>query len=144
MHVMANNAINSAGVDRTSLTRGHSCVSLGLEGRNIRMELRQFVKQALCDIAGAVKDARAEADGAEIAPDVGSSYKAIEIGISQVQSVESEVAVNTEKKSGSEAKLNVVAALVGGGVGGNSTDSTAHAATLRSRVPIRFVKNVKD
>jgi hypothetical protein len=63
----------------------------------------------------------------------------VETGISRVQSVEFEVAVmNTEKKSGSEVQLNVVAALVGGGVRGNGAASTAHAATLRFRVPIRF------
>lgn len=105
------------------------------------MELRNFVKQALCDIAGAVKDAQAEIQGAEIAPDVGLSFKAVETGISQVQTIEFEVAVNTEKKSGSAAKLNVVAAIVGGGVSGNSGDSTAHAATLRFKVPIKFLKS---
>ncbi|WP_293372654.1 hypothetical protein [Nevskia sp.] len=102
------------------------------------MELRNFIKQALCDIAGAITDAQSEVEGTEIIPSVSSSYKAIEMGISELQSIEFEVAVNTETKSGSEAKLNVVAAIVGGGVSGNSGASTAHAATLRFRIPVRF------
>ncbi|WP_206370963.1 hypothetical protein [Solimonas marina] len=102
------------------------------------MELRKFIAQALCDIAGGVHDAQKTAQGAEIVPTVSSSYKAVETGISELQSVEFEVAVTTTEKTGSEAKLNVVAGLVGGGVQGSSGASSAHVATLRFRIPVRF------
>lgn len=110
------------------------------------MELRKFISQALCDIAGGVHDAQEKAQGAEIVPAVSSSYdsssyKAVETGISELQSVEFEVAVTTTEKSGSEAKLNVVAGLIGGGVQGSSGASSAHVATLRFRIPLRFKRS---
>ena len=46
------------------------------------------------------------------------NFKAVETGISQVQAVDFEVTVRADKKEGSEAKLNVVAAVIGGGVKG--------------------------
>ena len=102
------------------------------------MELRKFIAQALCDIAGGVLDAQTNAEGAEIVPQGTSSFKAVETGISDFQSVAFEVAVTTAEKSGSEAKLNVVAGLIGGGVQGSSGASSAHAATLRFKIPMRF------
>lgn len=108
------------------------------------MDLRAFITQALCDIAGGVNDAQSRAEGVQIVPRVSGSFRSVETGISDIQSVEFEVAVSTTENKGREAKLSVVAGLVGGGVQGNSEASSAHAATLRFRVPVRFQQSAQQ
>jgi hypothetical protein len=108
------------------------------------MELRKFVSQALCDIADGVLDAQKRIEGGELIPDVADTFKSVETGISGVQPIDFEVAVTTEEKSGSEAKLSVVAGLIGGNVKGSSGLTNAHVATLRFRIPIRFIKHGGD
>ena len=105
------------------------------------MELRKFIKEALVDIIGAVTDAQAEIELGEIVPDVGDTFKSVETGINEVQSIDFEVTVTTEKHAGSEAKLNVVAAIVGGGVKGQSDSGTEHASRLRFKVPVRLPRH---
>lgn len=105
------------------------------------MELRNFVNQALCDIADGVLDAQRSIKGGELIPRVNESFKSVETGISAVQTIDFEVAVTTEEKSGSEAKLSVVAGLIGGNVKGSSGSTNAHVATLRFRIPIRFIRH---
>lgn len=46
--------------------------------------------------------------------------------------------MRADEQSGSEAKLNVVAAIVGGNVKGESGKAAGHSATLRFRVPVRL------
>lgn len=102
------------------------------------MELRQFVSRALCDIVNGIKDAQKETDKGTIVPQVGSSFKAVETGISDLTAIEFEVTVKTDERAGSEAKLSVVAAIVGGSVKGESGNSSGHAATLSFRVPVKL------
>ena len=60
------------------------------------------------------------------------------MGVTHIQSVEFEVMVRADEQSGSEAKLNVVAAIVGGNVKEESGKAEGHSATLRFRVPINL------
>jgi len=108
------------------------------------MDLRSFITQALCDIAGGVNDAQEKSTGVQIVPRVSASFKSVETGISDIQSIEFEVAVSTTENKGSQAKLSVVAGLVGGGLQGNSGASSAHVATLRFRVPVRFQQSAQQ
>jgi hypothetical protein len=105
------------------------------------MDLREFISRALCDIVNGVKDAQKETDKGTIVPGVSSSFKAIETGISELTAIEFEVTVKTDERSGSEAKLNVVAAFVGGGVKGESDTSSGHAAKLKFRVPVKLPRS---
>ena len=108
------------------------------------MDLRDFIKQALLDIIGAVQDAQEHITAGEIVPPVSNSFHSVEIGISHVQPVEFDVSVTTDNKSGSEAKLSVVAAVVGGHVKGQSNTSTGHVANLKFKIPIGLPqKNAK-
>lgn len=102
------------------------------------MELRQFVSRALCDIVNGIKDAQLETDKGTIVPKVTSSFKAVETGISDLTVIEFEVTVKTDERAGSEAKLSVVAAIVGGSVKGESGNSSGHAAKLSFRVPVKL------
>ncbi|MCR4346292.1 MAG: hypothetical protein NUV55_03660 [Sulfuricaulis sp.] len=102
------------------------------------MELRQFVSRALCDIVNGIKDAQQETDKGTIVPKVASSFKAVETGISDLTAIEFEVTVKTDERAGSEAKLSVVAAIVGGSVKGESGNSSGHAAKLSFRVPVKL------
>lgn len=102
------------------------------------MNLRDFIKQALMDIVGAVQDAQKEITGGEIVPAVNDSFKSVETGISHIQPIEFDVSVNADTKSGSEAKLSVVAAVIGGNVRGQSNASSGHVASLKFKIPVKF------
>ena len=104
------------------------------------MELKTFIKEALKDIIEAVEEAQSEIKNGEIAPNVGSSFKSVELGINDVQPVEFEVTVNAGEKEGSSAKLSVVAAIIGGNIQGQSNSSSGHAAKLKFNIRVRLPK----
>lgn len=103
-----------------------------------RMELRKFITQSLLDIIGGVQDAQKGTDEGCIVPNVARTFQAVEHGVSELQIVEFDVTVKADERAGSEAKVNVVAAVIGGGVKGQSDKSDGHAATLKFKVPVRF------
>jgi hypothetical protein len=103
------------------------------------MNLRDFVSSALIDIIGGVKDAQAKAPPGSIVPaDTAKTFKAVEAGISERQTVDFEVTVKADEHAGHEAKLSVVAAVIGAGVKGETGKSDGHVASLRFRVPVRL------
>lgn len=102
------------------------------------MDLRDFISTALLDIIAGVKGAQAKTEAGVIVPAVRQDYKSVETGISELTSVEFEVSVRSVEKTGSEARLSVVAAIVGGRVKGESGSATGHVARLNFRVPIRL------
>jgi hypothetical protein len=67
---------------------------------------------------------------------VNNTFEAVQHGVSDLQAIEFEVTVKAEQKAGSEAKLSVVAAFVGGSVKGESGKSDGHAATLKFKIPV--------
>lgn len=105
------------------------------------MELRQFVSRALCDIINGVIDAQSETVNGVIVPVVANNYKSIETGVSDLTSIEFEVSVKSDERAGSEAKLSVVAAIVGGSVKGESGSTSGHVAKLSFRVPVRLPRS---
>jgi hypothetical protein len=102
------------------------------------MELRDFIKEALKDIMGGVADAQNEISSGSIVPRTSDSFQSVETGISNIQPIQFEVTVSTGEKSGSEAKLSVVAAVIGGNVKGDSSNSSGHVARLAFKVPVKF------
>ena len=62
----------------------------------------------------------------------------METGLTSFQAIDFEVSVNAVEKEGSEAKLSVVAAVVGGHVKGDSSNIAEHTATLSFKVPIKM------
>jgi hypothetical protein len=102
------------------------------------MDLRDFISQALVDIISGVADAQKKIPDGEIVPNVAKTFTAVEHGVSDIQSVGFEVTVRADEREGSEAKLNVVTAIIGGGVKGEIGKSGGHAATLSFKVPIRL------
>lgn len=101
------------------------------------MELRAFIAKSLEDIVLGVSDAQAKTPLGVIVPAWPSTLETVKAGLSD-QTVEFEVAVRADETVGSEAKLNVVAAFVGGSIWGRSGKNSGHAAKLTFRVPIRF------
>lgn len=83
-------------------------------------------------------DAQKELPGGLVIPSVSTSFKSVETGISPIQGIGFEVEVRAEKTKGSEAKLNVLTAIIGAGVKGESGEEAGHTATLRFKVPIKF------
>jgi len=102
------------------------------------MELRSFISTALVDIVGAIQDAQGKTPDDTVVPNIVHNLKAVEAGISELQTVSFEVTVRADDTKGSEAKLNVVAAVFGGGVSGHSGESGGHAATLKFSVPLKL------
>ena len=103
------------------------------------MDLKTFITQALLDIVGAVKEAQSKSDeGAVVPGGINKTFQAVEKGVSELQAIDFEVTVRAEEKAGSEVRLSVVAAIVGGDVKGASGKQDAHASTLRFRIPVKF------
>ncbi len=86
------------------------------------MELRKFVQQTLQDVLGGIHDAQQETENGQIVPAINEiGWKALETGLTSFQAIAFEVSVNAIEQEGSEAKLNVVAAVIGGGISGDSS-----------------------
>ena len=103
------------------------------------MELRNFISQTLLDVITGVVDAQSKSVPGTVVPSgVKEAYKAVEVGISELQVIEFEVAVKADERSGSEAKISIVAAFAGGSVKGDSGKTSGHVATLKFRIPIRL------
>jgi hypothetical protein len=103
------------------------------------MELRTFISQTLIDLVGAVQDAQARTPEGTVVPHgIANDLRTVDSGVSEVQGVQFEVTVKADERKGSEAKLSVVAAVVGGSVAGSSGTTGGHAATLRFRVPVKL------
>lgn len=106
------------------------------------MELRNFIKETLKDVLGGINDAQKEIKNGEIVPLLNEEgWKGLETGLTSYQAIDFEVSVNAVEKEGSEAKLNVVAAVIGGGISGESSNSAEHTAKLNFKIPVRFPVN---
>lgn len=102
------------------------------------VDLRDFIAKAITDIVGGIQDAQKGTPADTVVPDIIKTFKAVETGISEIQPVEFQVTVRAEGRKGSEAKLNVVTAVIGGGVKGHSDASEGHSAVLKFKVPLRL------
>jgi hypothetical protein len=100
------------------------------------MELREFISKSLLDIHGALSDVDAVAPGTVIRSFTNTTPAFVGLGVTNIQCVDFEVLVRADEHAGSEAKLSVVAAFVGGAVKGDSGTKSGHSATLRFKVPI--------
>ncbi|ENM3843991.1 hypothetical protein EFU12_003448, partial [Vibrio cholerae] len=103
------------------------------------MELRTFVKETLKDILGGIHDAQQEIEQGVIVPALNEEgWKGLETGLTSYQAIDFEVSVNAVEKEGSEAKLNVVAAVIGGGIKGDSSSVAEHTAKLAFKIPVQL------
>lgn len=107
------------------------------------MKLKEFISQALQDIMGGVLEAQEKISDGIIIPSVSDSFKSVETGISDIQPIDFEVSVTADEKAGSEAKLSVVAAFIGGNIKGQTNQSAGHVAKLRFKIPVKFPKHKK-
>lgn len=108
------------------------------------MELKEFISKALLDIVGGVIDAQEKLPSNIIVPKVVDNFKAVDSGISDLQVVDFEVSVIADKKTGGEAKISVVAAIIGGKVSGELNRSISNASKISFKVPIRFPRDKSD
>lgn len=102
------------------------------------MELRPFITKALEDIIGGVQDSQDKIGSSIIVPSLDSQFETIKLGVSCYQAVEFEVTVKAEESKGTETKLNVVAAVVGGHTKAGSGKNDEHSAVLKFKVPVRY------
>lgn len=72
-----------------------------------------------------------------------SAMHLVGAGFSNLQSIDFEVIVRVESRTGSEAKIGVLTAIVGAGVKGESKTQEGQTATLRFKVPICFPADPK-
>ena len=106
------------------------------------MELRNFISQTLKDIVGGIQDAQSEISDGEIVPKLNeTNFSHLASGLTSYQTVDFELSVTTIEKEGSEAKLSVVAAVIGGHVKGDSSNSSDHVAKLAFKVPVKLPQN---
>ena len=109
------------------------------------MELRTFVKETLKDILGGIHDAQQEVVQGQIVPQLNEvGWKGLETGLTSYQVIDFEVSVNVVEQEGTEAKLTVVAAIIGGGVKGDSSSASEHTAKLAFKIPVRLPIDVVE
>lgn len=110
------------------------------------MELRLFIKQALLDVVGGICDAQEEARGiAVIVPqNIRENKSASEAGVSALQSIDFDVLVTVQEKTGRDAKIGVFATFIGAGMESQLANETGHTSRLKFRVPVRYRTNPKD
>jgi len=101
------------------------------------MILSKFISKSLLDIMTALDEVEKKKPGTVIT-NFTKTPEFVKMGVTEIQSVEFEVMVRADEKSGSEAKLSVVAAIVGGNVKGESGKAEGQSATLRFRVPLNL------
>ena len=102
------------------------------------MELQSFIAKALTDIFAGVDEAQTKLPVGAVIPSVADSFDSVTTGISELQAIDFEVVVRVDESKGSEAKLNVVAAFIGGGIAGQSKSDEGHTASLKFKVPVKF------
>jgi len=102
------------------------------------MVLREFISKSLLDIKGALDDVNKQSPGLVTTEGVSTAQQFVSLGVTHLQVVDFEVMVRADEQSGSEAKLNVVAAIIGGHVQGESGKAAGHSATLRFKIPIHL------
>lgn len=108
------------------------------------MELQEFITRSLTDIHEGVRAAQKALPPGVVVPAVRSAYRSVETGISELQSVKFEVAVQVEEEKGKSAKLSVVAGLFGGNLSDNSKQQHGHTGTLTFSIPIRLPVSQTD
>ena len=101
------------------------------------MILSEFISKSLLDTISALNEVEKKSPGTVIT-NFTKTPEFVKMGVTEKQSVEFEVMIRADERSGSEAKLNVVAAIVGGNVKGESGKADGHSATLRFRVPLNL------
>ena len=102
------------------------------------MELRKFITTALLDIIGGVEDAQKKIEYNGVVPNIGTSHKAVEYGVSDLQSVDFEVSISTDESSGKEGELGVISSFIGAGVSGKSSSDLSNMSRLKFKVPIKL------
>ena len=109
------------------------------------MELRNFIKQTLKDVLGGIHDAQQEIENGQIVPAINEQgWKGLETGLTSFQAIDFEVSVNAVEQEGSEAKLNVVAAVIGGGISGDSSSTAEHTAKLNFKIPVQLPRDESE
>lgn len=102
------------------------------------MELKDFIKKALTEIIEGVSESQKEIKNAQVIPNLNTNVEVAKTGLSQVQKIEFEVAVNVVEEEGIEAKLSVMNVFIGGQVKGGSTSSSGYSSKIKFGVPVQF------
>ncbi len=108
------------------------------------MELQAFISKAIVDMFAEIEEARDKLRPNSVVPAVANTFDSVRTGISHIQPIDFEVVVRVDESKGSEAKLSVVAAVIGGHVQGQSRSGEGHTATLRFKVPVKFRQRLED
>ncbi len=109
------------------------------------MELKTFIKETLKDVLGAIHEAQEEIEHGQVVPNLNEQgWKGLETGLTSFQVIDFEVSINAVEQEGSEAKLNVVAAVIGGSVAGDSSNTSEHTAKLNFKIPVKLPKSDAD
>lgn len=102
------------------------------------MELQEFITKSLTDIHAGIQAAQRTLPPGFVVPTVRSDYRSVVTGISELQSVKFEVAVEAVEENGKSAKLSVVAGLFGGNLASQSKRQQGQSGVLTFSVPIRL------
>ena len=106
--------------------------------------LRDFISSALADIVGGVVEAQKALPAGTVVPGhLKNDMSLVVAGVSELQSIDFEITVRADEKSGREGGLSVVSAVLGVGAGMKTKvgKSGGHDATLRFKIPVLLPKS---
>lgn len=105
------------------------------------MELKEFIKGVVADVTNAIKECQEELDnGAIVSPTNRESNDTIDTdnGKLQISEIEFEVSVSASSSNESGGKINVLSAIINGGVNCENNNSNENVSKVKFSIPVIY------
>lgn len=105
------------------------------------MELKDFIKGVVADVTNAIKECQDELDNGTILSPINTDTKEgikTKDGFLTVSKIDFEVSVSTSSTNEIGGKINVISAIVNGGVGSESKSSDNNISKIKFSIPLIY------
>lgn len=105
------------------------------------MELKDFIKGVVADVTNAIKECQDELDnGAIISPTNGKTEDDVDTnkGKLRISEIEFEVSVSASSSNESGGKINVLSAIINGGMNCENNNSNENVSKVKFSIPVIY------
>ena len=105
------------------------------------MELKEFIKGVVADVTNAIKECQDElGNGAIISPTNGETEDDVDTdkGKLRISEIEFEVSVSVSSSNESGGKINVLSAIINGGMNCENNNSNENVSKVKFSIPIIY------
>lgn len=105
------------------------------------MELKDFIKGVVADVTNAIKECQDElGNGAILSPTNIDDKEGVktENGFLTVSKIDFEVSVSTSSTNETGGKINVISAIVNGGIGSENKSSDDNVSKIKFSIPLIY------